>query len=325
VLVDPKTTEAPEIRVAEQLLPEQGIFLRCYEGGAATVRNVTEMVELFPYDLLVFATHCGDVSGSRWTYEYKDSEGIDRTLVVDIAIGVGDTDDSDLLHVTQFMRFVSLDGVDWNDPQKKERLYIGTAMTTFMERTRTSAQNELKPTTKEPIHRVVGSAALRMHDHNYLSLPRSIADEGTPVILNNACCSWHQLAKTFAFSGARAYLGTLFPVLTSEAEAVTTAILGERFGEVLPDALWAAQNDAFQDSVRRPYLMMGIYPQAMRVRQREVREYLAARLARAGAAWTAHAKKATSADERARKAIEQKINYFRRELQSLKSNWISAK
>ena len=30
--------------------------------------------------LLLFATHCGDAPGYRWTYEYQDSEGIDRSL-----------------------------------------------------------------------------------------------------------------------------------------------------------------------------------------------------------------------------------------------------
>jgi hypothetical protein len=324
VLVDPKTTEAPEIRAAERLLPARGIFLRCYEGGGATVRNVTEMVEMYPYDLLVFATHCGDVSGWRWTYEYVDNEGLNRTLVVDIAIGVADTDDDDMLNVTQFMRFVSLDGVDWNDPKKKEQLYIGTAITTFMERSRTGIKDELQPVKKEVIPRVIGSAALKMRDHNYLALPRSIADDGNPIILNNACCSWHKLAQTFAFSGARAYLGTLFPVLTSEAEAVTNAILGMRFGECLPEAVWASQRDAFGASVRRPYLMMGIYPQAMKVIQRDVPQYLANRLGRSGTDWLTHASQTKATDEKTRKWIAQKTNYYRRELLSLKENWLGA-
>ena len=47
------------------------------------------MMELFPHDLLLIATHCGDVRGYRWMYEFKDSEGYDRELVVDIALGAG--------------------------------------------------------------------------------------------------------------------------------------------------------------------------------------------------------------------------------------------
>lgn len=86
-LVDPQTTEAHEITAAERLLAPRGAFIRNYYGAGANVRDVTRMVELLPFDLLIIATHCGDVDGYRWTYEFQDLEGIDRTIVVDIAIG----------------------------------------------------------------------------------------------------------------------------------------------------------------------------------------------------------------------------------------------
>jgi hypothetical protein len=54
------------------------------------------MMELLPYHLMIIATHCGDVDGFRWTYEFTDSEGMDRTLVVDIAIGIGRTNDANM-------------------------------------------------------------------------------------------------------------------------------------------------------------------------------------------------------------------------------------
>jgi hypothetical protein len=66
------------------------------------------------------------------TYEFTDSEGRNRTLVVDVALGIGRTDDSDMLQVTQFQRYESLDGVDWNDPQKRGKLYVGMAMRDYL-------------------------------------------------------------------------------------------------------------------------------------------------------------------------------------------------
>jgi hypothetical protein len=137
------------------------------------------MVELFPYDLLLIATHCGDPKGYRWTYEFKDTEGIDRTFVVDIAIGIGQTDDPDLLGVTQFLRFVSLDGVDWTDRKKKAKLYVGEAISDFV--TLTRAKPPLLPVKKDTVDRVIGTAALKMYDDNFIVLPKPLADEGTPV------------------------------------------------------------------------------------------------------------------------------------------------
>ena len=57
---------------------------------------------------------------------------------------------------------------------------------------------------------MVGSSAMMMSDSNSLFAQHSIADMGTPIIVNNACVSWHRLAADMTFAGARAY--TLFPV-----------------------------------------------------------------------------------------------------------------
>ncbi len=86
-LVDPSMdAEAHEIEVAAELLAPRGAFVRVYSNAGANVRDVGEMMEWFPYDLLLISTHCGDPDGYRWTYEFKDSEGHDRRLVIDIAL-----------------------------------------------------------------------------------------------------------------------------------------------------------------------------------------------------------------------------------------------
>ena len=167
-------------------------------------------------------------------------KGIDRNLVVDIAIGVGQTDEANMLSVTQFIRFVSLDGVDWHDPEKKKALYVGKAILDYLARTRSSTA-PLEPIKKETVPRVVGSSALKMHDHNLIVLPRALADERTPIVINNACASWHRLASNFFVGGARAYVGTLFPVTTSEAQEVIIKLLDKHVGKPLPAALWSAQ------------------------------------------------------------------------------------
>ena len=105
VLVDPGRTPAPEIEAAAASLAKRQVFVRGYPGPTANVRDVTDLVELFPYDLLLFATHCGDAGGYRFTYEFADRAGCIRRLVVDIALGIGRTENPDILEVTQFQRF----------------------------------------------------------------------------------------------------------------------------------------------------------------------------------------------------------------------------
>ena len=268
-LVDSETTEAQEIAAAERLLAPRGAFIRTYSGPGANVRDVTTMMELLPYDLMIIATHCGDVDGFRWTYEFRDSEGIDRTLVVDIAIGIGRTNDANMFSVTQFIRFISLDGVNWNDPEQKKTLYVGKAILDYLEMTR-STTAPLKPVKKETVSRVVGSSALKMHDHNLIVLPRALADEWTPIIINNACASWRMLALNFFVGGARAYVGTLFPITTSEAQEVIIRLLDKHASKPLPAALWSTQREVYGADLRRPYVATGVYPQRLRIKKQDV-------------------------------------------------------
>lgn len=314
VLVDPERTRAPEIEAAAEILPRKRMLVRGCRGAAANVSAIAELVDLFPYDLLIFATHCGDARGYRWTYQFTDSEDLERELVVDIAIGVGQTDDPDMLNVTQFTRFHSLDGVDWNDPIAKAKLYVGTAIRDYIERTR---NDELEPVKKETVDRVRMSAAMAMHDNNYLAMPRALAEHGSPIIINNACVSWHQLAERFTFAGARAYIGTLYPVSDLEAETIVVKLLDKYWGKCLPHALWSAQNAIYSaGGDRRPYVVTGVYTQRLRVTAENVPSVIMKKLVAARDSW----KRRLTAigEDRSRKQIREFVQYYEREVEALR-------
>ncbi len=240
-------------------------------------------------------------------------------MVIDIAIGVGHGDQNDMVHVTEFMYIRSLDGVEWSDAEKKKSLYIGTAMQDFFERIR--QKPELKPVSKEDIPRVLSSAALKMFDDNFIALPRSLAAEGTPIVINNACASWHRLAETFTFGNARAYIGTLFPISTTEAHDVVVGVLGKHFGKPLPTALWSAQRRVYGNSIRRPYVMTGVYPQRLRVTHREVPDDIARQLAAGAMAWRAKLKEVGLADTTKAKTMKEYADYYERELAFFRKHW----
>lgn len=320
VLVDPQKTEAPEVEAAANLLRDRRIFIRGYVGPAANVRDVKRMVELFPYDLLVIATHCGDASGWRWTYEFKDSSGKMRRLEVDTAIGVAlPNRGDDKLQVTQLYNFTTLDGVSWHDPDRDSKVTVGSAILDF-----TNQLDRLTPVLKVPIDRVHRAAMLQMHDNNYLPIPRSIAGHGCPVILNNACASWHRLSETFVLGGARAYLGTLYPVTVYDAEPVTIRLFGKHFGKPLPVALWAAQREAYGgSSLRRPYVMAGIFPQRLRTVFRDVPTETAKALLRNARQHKEQLDGNVNLSETAKKDLQESISYLELEAKGLYSRWIA--
>ena len=313
VLVDPGTTPAPEVQSAIDLLEPRRAFIRVYQDRAATVRNVSEMLEHFPFDLLIIATHCGDSSGYQWTYEFTDSEGLHRTFVVDLAVGFARTDDPNILKVGEYMRFISLDGVDWTDQAAKAKLYVGNAMHDFNERLK-EGPNELKPVKRETVDRVVGSSAMMMSDSNLLFAQHTIADVGTPIIINNACLSWHRLAGDMTYAGARAYVGTLFPVTSAEAASVMTKVLDEHWNKQLATAVWSAQRDVYGSDLRRPYVVAGVFPQRLRVEPLDYPERIKTRLARSLAAWRGMLASSGPGNTKRIAAVKDIIKIYEREL-----------
>src|SRR5262249_51842982 len=202
---------------AKTLLSSSNLFVRSHAGSGANVRAVAETIALFPYDLLIIATPCGEVAGERQIYAYTDSDGIARKLAVDVASGFVRTEHGD--EARRLFHVVSLDGVDWHDPEKAEKLHVGCALADFHARTRAGAQHQLAPVSSETI-RITASAALKMYDQNFVPLPMPMADHGTPIIINNAFGSWHRLAEIFTAAGARAYVAPLFPVSADAAQGM---------------------------------------------------------------------------------------------------------
>ena len=321
LVLDPGKVEAREIRMAVKSLAARAVFVKGLASRAATVYAASRMIEMFPYDFLLISTHCGDAPGYRWTYEFEDREGHQRTLVVDIAVGAATVPGDEKLDVMQFIRLVSLDGVDWNDPEKQSKVHVGYAIRDFFERLK--AKSEFEPVRKQTVDRVAGSAALKMFDGNFLAVPRSLANNGTPVVLNNACTSWHRLASNFMFGDARAYIGTLIPVSDVEAEEVASRLLDRHFGSPLEVALWRAQNEVYGDgSVRRPYVLVGTPFQRLRTTALNAPVFIANRLRQARQSWLRQLQKAGPAEDGNVRRIRDYVRFLSGEIQGIEERWL---
>ncbi len=313
LLIEPGDLEGSETQLIAKVLSRGGTFTRILNKESAKVYSVARHIELFPYDLLVISCHASEVSGRRLTYKYEDSEGLDRTLVVDKGAGFALIPGSDKVEVHEFDRFVSLDGVPWNDSEKKKGLYIGSAIRDYSTRAR-----KMAPVEATDIPRVVGAMALKMVDHNYLPLLHSIAAENSPIVFCNACASWHQLARWMIFGDARAYLGTLFDVTAVEARVLAEALFTRHRNEPLAFALWQAQREIY-NLERRPYILVGPHFVHLRECQVHAPRYLAARMRWSLKAW--EDKRDNAATEDVRLNSQRAIEFLNEQLAIFLAEW----
>ena len=120
------------------------------------------------------------------------------------------------------------------------------------------------------------------------------------------------------FAGARAYIGTLFPVLSVEAAQVAEFFVEHDESMTLADALWHSQNRTYsQSETRRPYVMTGVYPQSLHVFIDDVPSYIRGRLESALENWNRH----TASEDSEKKAVEEIKRFYRAEIEWFKKKW----
>jgi hypothetical protein len=113
----------------------------------------------------------------------------------------------------------------------------------------------------------------------------------------------------------------MFPVVTSEAEAMLVRILGKHFGKPLAGAVWAAQREVYGNSNRRPYVVCGVYPQRLRTTLGDMPKYITRRLARGLRSWQDFLKSVDPADTNKQRAVGDFVKYYERELKWFCDRW----
>ena len=282
VTIDP-SEQGKELKVIEQVLDRRGAFIRTLVSTEATVERAGLCLEAFPFDFAAISTHCGEIEGRRVAYRFTDSEGRKRVLIAEQALEFGTRPRTRTVMVQKFSRFVSLDGVDWRDRAGKDEIDANGALESYV-RLRESKDPGLVEEDLGPCGKIRECLALEMNDGVLIPALNMVGDQLNPVILNNACSSWHSLSLRFMHAGARGYLGTLFPVLQSEAEDLVWLLFGRHVHRAIPDALYRAQSELYSDG-RNPYIYFGAPFARLPKGVRTPREYLTGRLRHAVRKW----------------------------------------
>ena len=119
------------------------------------------------------------------------------------------------------------------------------------------------------------------------------------------------------FGNARAYIGTLVSIGTSEAHDVIVRMLDKFHGKLLPEALWSAQKTIYGDGIRRPYIMSGVFTQRIRSKRHDVPYYLRRQLLSALASWEEMLRGADKQNTQMINGLEDLIAWHERELEHL--------
>jgi hypothetical protein len=214
---------SPEFFVGEEetdkvleFFKQNNYMVRPLIGPSATVRNLDFHTQHFPYDLLHICSHGGEVDGYAVAEEFTDRKGVKHKVEYDEVVGFSPVPGKGLIEVHRKTIFRKFDGFAWMSEELRAQ---GYERYVFEDMRKEMYQNEKlhKAAKRQHQNRIPTSCAIKCADSIHQGMFRVLASHSSPIIFNNTCWSWFEVAKFFLAGGARGYIGTLWAIGNAEA------------------------------------------------------------------------------------------------------------
>jgi hypothetical protein len=192
--------------------------VRSLVGARATHDAFDYNAQNFPHNILHIASHGGEVSGYDVMQRFVDRDGKEHVVHFDEVIAIGTArDEHERIKVQSKAIFRTFDGFVWRSQDLRDRNYPPYV---FEDMIRAMHDREAPPAsvTRIPKASITSSCSIQCSDGIHQGMFRQIAAyRGRPLVFNNACWSWSDIADAFLSGGARAYVGTLWSIETDTA------------------------------------------------------------------------------------------------------------
>lgn len=258
ILVAPDTTVGAEVDDVRFILgQDSGYVVRTAIGENALAYRVSMLTEYLPSDLIIFSSHAGEVGGERITLEFEHPAGITRRLAYESVHTFNLIPRNENVHVVEFKRFVSLDGIRWPNYSGEDTPELRSAFGFYISNMQSRDFGQI--ISRTPIDRIRGSGVFKMADFNYAPAMHECGGYSSPFVIANACSTWRETSDRFVAAGASVYIGTAQDISDAIARAVLPNFLRRICrGQTAGYALAESQKHFVSDLGYTPYLMAGL-------------------------------------------------------------------
>lgn len=249
-------TESIEIK---KILKEKGVEVLDLNGAKANVYRFMHLIERYPFDFAMINSHASEVDGRRITSEITTSKGTTHRIVYDLYASFAPVPEERNVIVTEKVVPISVDGILWSDKKRKKE-NVNTQhfnLLEFIKEIRHNNERE-KVLKTEDCQGVKFSNALKLYHFTWIPTMHVVGETRYPIIFNNACSSWIEMASMFIFVGASVYIGTTKDIISTMAkECGRDFIKWCLLQESMSSALFEAQKQFIIQLNYSPYLYWG--------------------------------------------------------------------
>ncbi|WP_452223717.1 hypothetical protein [Lacinutrix chionoecetis] len=207
IVFSPLEFEDEETDYVIRTLESNAIYVKSLIGKEATVYNIDNYVKEFPFSLIHFCSHGGEVEGSRITEEFTDSLGNPHIVTYDEIVSIAPSKYDKLIPVLVKRIWRELNGFKWKSKELKAQNIPSATYAEIASFVGTSENIDRSTRVVVP-----DSSHIKCNHFIYQAMFRHLAAGHSPFVFNNTCSSWSDIADSFLGVGAKGYLGTLWDV-----------------------------------------------------------------------------------------------------------------
>lgn len=241
-----------------EFLAEQSYYLRDLIAGSANVRSLGYHAEFFPYDLLHICSHGGEVEGYAVEERFVDRDGIEHLVEYDEVVGFSPLPQAELVEVHRKTIFHKFDGFQWkSDELRKQR--IPSYVFEDMRKALYHQEGPNETAKRKRKGRIPTSCAIACSDSIHQGMFRTLAAHSSPLVFNNTCWSWYEVAHFFIAGGARGYIGTLWDIKNEVAVQGSKTFYENLSGSTILNAIHSANLATKGTSSEDIYVYWGLH------------------------------------------------------------------
>ena len=231
-----------------------GYYLRPLIAQNATLATFDFHAQYFPYDLLHICSHGGEVDGYEMSEQFIDRDGNTHTVEFEEVVGVTPAPEKPgmvAVHRKVFPR--TLDGLGWMSTEL-EKHGLPSHVSLDMWKCMLKSKG-----VRRPKGRIAMSCAIACADTIHQGQFHALASYSSPIVFNNACWSWSDVAAFFLACGARAYIGTLWAIDNDAAVTAARTFYEKLFSGTVLSAFHKAAKAIDATSSKGIYVYWGLH------------------------------------------------------------------
>lgn len=324
LIFSPEEFDKEETRDLIDLLKSSNFYVKDLIGSKATVANLDFYGGHYPYDLLHICSHGGETDGYYVIEEFTDRTGKKHKIEYEEVVGFSRVI-GDQVEVIRKAMFRMFNGFRWMSPELKEQ-NIPQYVFEDMRKALFGDKNGGKVIRVRADYPIFNSSHIKCYNSIHQGQFHVLASHSFPIIFNNTCSSWYEIATQVIAAGCRGYIGTLWNIKNNTAVNSAKIFYENLLNNNLLDVFYAMVKSIKNEQDFSVYIYWGLHFSSIKKPSTISKERILKELIRSLLAWVSKVRK-TKIPEVKRKSIDitkfihwEIVNNFRPEdLKDLKS------